>query len=740
MTFTPAEVLDETQPTDAARLAQLRGLDPAVFDTVAQQRRGLAELLPAAPTELLDEPTRWVYYPWRRSLVHILGPVGYRVLRTDRNRNKIPGDEQERLASRTIGVVGLSVGHTIAYTLVLEGICGQLRLADFDRIELSNLNRIPGSVFDLGVNKAVVAAQRIAELDPYLPVTVLEDGLTDDTMQEFVDGLDVVIEECDSLDVKVTVRAAARRHRVPLIMETSDRGLLDVERYDLEPDRPLFHGLLGDTPPEALRGLDTHDKVPYVLRILEPDLLSDRMAASMAEVDETVHTWPQLGSDIMLGAASVATAVRRLGRGEPLPSGRVRVDLSRVLDRITEPDTSTPLIDPATADRTTAAAGAVGSDGHDGDGLTPALTDPRLRALVEAAHRAPSGGNTQPWHFHLTPDALSIRLAPEMTSTMDVDYRGSLVAIGAALFNARVAAARHGLLGGYQIEPGTRAEDLKVQLTLRSDGRGDRTESDGHDRAALAARYDDVLARSSNRHIGRPGGWTDEVERRLRQRAREAGAGIAIVTDSTRLGELAEVLGESDRLRYLTPQLHREMMRELRWPGHDPLDWGLDVRSLELDDSDVAKLAVARRPDVMARLADWDVGRALGEATRDRVGAAAALVVVTAPDDSRIGWIEAGQAVESVWAQAQADGFGVQAVSPVFLFAVHDADFDTLSPRYAGQLRELAGRFRHLIGVAAQPLALVLRLAQCPPPSVPSRRVPLTRVLATAAGTPVSGG
>lgn len=78
-------------------------------------------------------------------------------------------------------------------------------------------------------------------------------------------------------------------------METSDRGLLDVERFDLEPDRPLFHGVLGDLQSVELVGLSTHDKVPYVLRILEPEQLSSRMAASMIEIDETLTTWPQLG-------------------------------------------------------------------------------------------------------------------------------------------------------------------------------------------------------------------------------------------------------------------------------------------------------------------------------------------------------------------------------------------------------------------------------------------------------------
>ena len=137
------------------------------------------------------------------------------------------------------------VGHAIAHTLAMQGLCGELRLADFDALELSNLNRVPATVFDLGVNKAAVAARRVAEIDPYLAVRVDDRSVTTDTVDEFLEGLDVVVEECDSLDVKALVREAARRHRLPVVMATSDRGLVDVERFDTEPDRPVFHGLLG---------------------------------------------------------------------------------------------------------------------------------------------------------------------------------------------------------------------------------------------------------------------------------------------------------------------------------------------------------------------------------------------------------------------------------------------------------------------------------------------------------------
>ncbi|MCY0610369.1 hypothetical protein OVV29_33085, partial [Klebsiella pneumoniae] len=93
-------------------------------------------------------------------------------------------------------------------------------------------------------------------------------------------------------------------------MATSVRGLVDVERYDVEPGRPIFHGLLGDIDADKLCGLTTKDKVPHVLNILDCQELSARCAASMFEVVQTLWGWPQLAGDIWLGAAAVGEAVR----------------------------------------------------------------------------------------------------------------------------------------------------------------------------------------------------------------------------------------------------------------------------------------------------------------------------------------------------------------------------------------------------------------------------------------------
>jgi len=129
--------------------------------------------------------------------------------------------------------------------------------------------------------------------------------------------------------MKFLVREAARESSDTGVMETSDRGVLDVERFDLEPDRPIFHGLLGDMDSSKLANL-TRRKRSVRDSLIGAREASSRGAASLLEVGQTITGWPQLGSEITLGAATVAAAVRRIGLGGELPSGRVRFDVEEI--------------------------------------------------------------------------------------------------------------------------------------------------------------------------------------------------------------------------------------------------------------------------------------------------------------------------------------------------------------------------------------------------------------------------
>ncbi|QEN12307.1 Rv1355c family protein [Mycolicibacterium sp. ELW1] len=694
-----ARILLDNDPHDETILARLRADARTEFiDGSSEFTAALRSLRPAVEPELLAEPMRWAHYPWRHSVVAVPGPQAFRRLRLDRNRNMITLAEQQRLTALTIGVVGLSVGHAIAHTLAAQGLCGELRLADFDTLELSNLNRVPATVFDIGVNKAIVAARRIAELDPYLRVRVLTDGLTMDTMGSFLDGLDIAVEECDSLDIKAAVREAARARRIPVLMASSDRGLIDVERFDLEPDRPILHGLLGAIGVAELAGLSSTDKVPHVLSIIDAGRLSARGAASLVEVGRTLSTWPQVAGDIAVGAATVAEAVRRIGLGERLPSGRVRIDVSHSLDNVEEP-----------ARRPEPAPAVTACPVEQADN-TPA------DAVAAAARCAPSGGNMQPWNIMSHNDSVTVELDPEYTSTMDVSYRGSAVAVGAATFNARVAAAALGMLGPVDISEDNDATAPLHAIVRLAAGRDD----------TLAALYQPMLERETNRHRGTPTHLTPAIVADLQAAAESEGGTLRLLTERPDIEQVAAILAATDRIRYLQPRLHAEMIAEVRWPGDDASD-GLDIRTLGLAPSDLATLDVLRRGDVMARLAQWDAGEALGQDVTDRVLSSSALGVVTFAGSTLTDYARGGAAVESVWVAAQRLGLGVQPVSPVFLYAHDDRDLEELAAEYVMQLRDLQHRFRALTSTAPnEAQALVLRFSHAPRPSLrSSRRAPV---------------
>jgi len=694
-------VLDARSRPDRAIIEQLkRRSATTVFDHVSAQRTELGRLVPPVDPEILDEQPRSTYYQWRKTLVRMVGPRGYGALRVDRNRFKLTPLEQARLRRLKVGVIGLSVGHAIAHALAMEGLCGELRLADFDTLETTNLNRLPATVFDISENKAVLAAQRISEIDPYLHVSIFPTGFTSENAEEFMSGLDVVIEECDSLDVKILVRELAKERRIPVIMATSDRGLFDVERFDLEPDRLPFHGLLGETRLADLAGLSTKDKIPFLLKVLDSNEISTRGAASMVEIGETLSTWPQLSGDVILGAATAAAAVRRIGTGEPLPSGRIRVDLDEIIGAATSPARAEPLI------------------GDVDEEVAPARSSDPVTALAYAASRAASGGNMQPWRFEGHDDRLEFFSVPEQTDLMDVAFRGSYVAIGAALFNARCRAAADGLLGPAQVFPS--GDDGPVAVLYLA---GDHDD-------ALAGLAHHLEARCSNRREGDGSAIEAGEAKALSAASAAEGGRLHLVTDPNALEACAGVLASSDRLRFLTPALYRDMLHELRWPGHDTLEFGIDVRTLELDPADLASFAIVRRPEVVDQLAAWDLGQALGDATRAHVRSSAALAVITVDDSTPSAYVAGGQAVERLWLEATRLGLAVQPISPAFLFALNAPDLAGLVGREkTTELSELSDRFRAAVGLEnTEHLCIVVRLFRAPPPSVRSLRYPLEQL------------
>ncbi|MER5931742.1 Rv1355c family protein [Streptomyces sp. NPDC002054] len=726
-------------PGQRAELTGLldRGAAAEVLDTLSEQvaelltarrpawRPSAAELAAAVQEHLGGRPLEygtWVWYPWSRRLAHVLPEPEYRELRHSRNHYKITPAEQAELTGRTIAVAGLSVGAASVFTLAQEGVGSRFRLADFDRLSLSNLNRLRASVTDIGLPKVVIAARQMYEIDPYLDISVWPEGLTEDNVDAFLTGdgrVDLFLEECDDLYIKVFARERARVHGIAVLMETNERGMLDVERFDLEPDRPLLHGLIEGVSAADLKGLPVREKVPHVLRILGPENLSDRMAPSLMEIGHTLSSWPQLASGVALGAAVLTDTARRVLLGQFTASGRFFVDPAELVRDGAQQAQAVPSPSPAEAPATETRTAPLLLPGPGA-----VLGEEGIRRLVAYGIQAPSGGNVQPWTFVARGPVLHCRTDDTQPPTL-LDFQGSatLLAIGAAVENIDLAARAAGWACQLRPFPEPADPGLICELTFSRAPHTPRPE--------LA---DWIDRRATNRRRG-PARPLDESHRQALMRcAAGNGARLHLVTDRAELDETGRILGVADRLRMLSPRLHREMMGELRWTPEEVRTTrdGIDLATLEADDTDLAGLSLARHRAHLDFVRDMGGGRAFEEGARSSVAASSAIGCLTIPGTGSRAHFDGGRALQRLWLTATSLGLGFQPVTVLLylLARVERGAGAGLDAAETATLHTLRKRLSALVPRHPDETELLLfRLSYAPPPTARALRRGVDSVL-----------
>jgi molybdopterin/thiamine biosynthesis adenylyltransferase len=256
---------------------------------------------------------KWVYFPWLSKLVHILNEDDFQLVRTARNKNLINKEEQDKFYNATIAIGGLSVGSSVAFALALQGGAKHLKLADMDRLALSNTNRILSGVDNLGVLKVDMAARMIYQINPYAHVETFPDGIQKNNIEKFLDGVDIMIDELDNLAIKYLIREHCAKNRIAIVMaaDNGDNAVVDVERYDLDPNTPFFQGRLPGVTFESLSKLDKFGIGKTITQHVGPENVTERMQQSLLEMGKTIVSWPQLGGAALVNGAAVAYCVRK---------------------------------------------------------------------------------------------------------------------------------------------------------------------------------------------------------------------------------------------------------------------------------------------------------------------------------------------------------------------------------------------------------------------------------------------
>ncbi|MGL1930552.1 MAG: tRNA threonylcarbamoyladenosine dehydratase [Desulfotalea sp.] len=128
-------------------------------------------------------------------------------------------DKLNRLATRTVTIVGIgAVGGHVMEGLARAGI-GNFCLVDFDEIEASNINRqLLALESTIGKKKVDLAKARIIEINPNAHVKTLPILARDENMDDIIDPRpDLIIDAIDSLNPKTGLLQKAYEEQIPVI-------------------------------------------------------------------------------------------------------------------------------------------------------------------------------------------------------------------------------------------------------------------------------------------------------------------------------------------------------------------------------------------------------------------------------------------------------------------------------------------------------------------------------------------
>jgi hypothetical protein len=282
----------------------------------------------------IEKCGEWFFFPWNKTLAHYLPADEHFEIRTARNRNIITTEEQHTLYGLRVAYAGLSVGSHGALTFALMGGAQHSKIADPDEVSPSNLNRIRFDFLSVGRKKTDLMKEYVWQLNPYALIDSFDEGVTPENMDSFLKDIDVLVEETDNLEMKILLRLEARKRGIPVVMATDngDNIIIEIERFDLDREKQLFNGALGDITLEEFRSFPPHELPKLATRIAGPDLVTERMMSSLLEVGKTIYSWPQLGDAATLSGVAIAYTLKRLALGEPVVEEKREINLDATLD------------------------------------------------------------------------------------------------------------------------------------------------------------------------------------------------------------------------------------------------------------------------------------------------------------------------------------------------------------------------------------------------------------------------
>lgn len=162
---------------------------------------------------------------------------------------EIDAGGQQKLADARVLIIGLGgLGSCASMYLAAAGV-GHLVLVDFDRVDLSNLQRqIVHTTPNIGKLKVESALEYLSALNPDIRITPIAHRLVDEELEQEINNANVVVDASDNFKTRFAINSASVKTKTPLVSGAAIRFEAQISVFNpANPASPCYRCLYDAT-------------------------------------------------------------------------------------------------------------------------------------------------------------------------------------------------------------------------------------------------------------------------------------------------------------------------------------------------------------------------------------------------------------------------------------------------------------------------------------------------------------
>ena len=180
---------------------------------------------------------------------------------------KLIGEENlNKIKNKTVCIIGLGgVGGFATEAIVRSGV-GNVIIVDYDRIDISNLNRqIITNQNNIGKSKVQEMKKRIKSINPNCNITIIEENIDSNNINLiFQNKIDYLIDACDTITTKEALIIKCTKRKIKIISSMGTGNKLNPTLLEICDIRKTSYDPIAKKIRKFVTDNKIKDKIPVV--------------------------------------------------------------------------------------------------------------------------------------------------------------------------------------------------------------------------------------------------------------------------------------------------------------------------------------------------------------------------------------------------------------------------------------------------------------------------------------------